>query len=177
MMQQVLRQELRMILTPQLLMNLKLLQMPTLELEQMLQQELEANPVLEELTDDADADAVTLETAAETPDAPEPEETPPQTEDLLNTSEAEKLSEEKPEIQDLDGALDKGDIALADFLQDDSYLPPEPVSTAPEDREMLEAVADETACVADIFLPMVKSRVDEADYPIAELIIDRKSVV
>ena len=40
MMRQELRLEQRMLLTPQLLMNLKLLQMPLMELEMMVPQEL-----------------------------------------------------------------------------------------------------------------------------------------
>ena len=57
MMEQVLRLDQRLILTPQLLMNLKLLQMPLMELEIAVQQELETNPALEELTDEADPEA------------------------------------------------------------------------------------------------------------------------
>jgi RNA polymerase sigma-54 factor len=172
MMRQELRLEQRMVLTPQLLLNLKLLQMPLLALEMTVRQELETNPALEELTDDADAEAATSETETELTEVLAPEETPLPVEDLLNTTEPEKAVEEKPELENLEGALDKGDLALADFLQDDSYLPPEPISAAPDDRELLEIVADETLCVADVILPMVKSRIDEADYPIAEAIID-----
>ncbi|MEO0069750.1 MAG: hypothetical protein ABIK18_03020, partial [candidate division WOR-3 bacterium] len=41
----LLRQE--QILTPQLILNLKLLQLPTIELEQLIEAELEQNPALE----------------------------------------------------------------------------------------------------------------------------------
>ena len=104
-------------------------------------------------------------------EAAEPGETPP-TDDLINTLQSEKTAEEKPEIENLEGALDKGDIALADFLQDDSYIPPEPMSRSPDDRELLEVVADDTVCLPDLLLPMVKSRVDPVDHPLAEVIID-----
>jgi RNA polymerase sigma-54 factor len=172
MMRQELRLEQRMLLTPQLLMNLKLLQMPVMELEMMVLQELETNPALEEMTDEAEPESATSETEAESTEAQSPEETPAPAADLLDTAENEKTADEKTEIKELESALDKGDIALADFLQDDGYLPPEPLSVAPDDREMLEVVADDTVCVADIILPMVKSRVDPADYPIAEAIMD-----
>lgn len=171
MMRQELRLDLRMILTPQLLMNLKLLQMPLMELETTVQQELETNPALEELTDDVDPEAAASETVVEAPETVEPDEAPP-TEDLLNTSQSEKIAEEKPEIENLEGALDKGDVALADFLQDDGYIPPEPMSRSPDDRELLEVVADDTVCLPDLLLPMVKSRIDPADYPLAEVLID-----
>jgi len=171
MMRQELRLEQRMILTPQLLMNLKLLQMPLLELETTVLQELETNPALEELTDEADPEAATSETVAEATETAEPDEAPP-TEDLLNTQQSEKSAEEKPEIENLEGALDKGDMALADFLQDDSYVPPEPMSKSPDDRELLEVVADETVCLPDLLLPMVKSRTDPADHQLAEVVVD-----
>ena len=173
MMRQELRLEQRMLLTPQLLMNLKLLQMPVMELEMMVLQELETNPVLEELTDETDPESAASDTEAEPTEAPAPEEAPAPVEDLLNTVENEKTADEKPEIQELEKVLlDKGDVALADFLQDDSYLPPEPVSVAPDNREALEVVAGESVCVADVILPMVKARVEAADYPIAEAIMD-----
>jgi RNA polymerase sigma-54 factor len=44
-----LRQELRQILAPEMLQLLKLLQLPTLELQQLVRQELEINPMLEEV--------------------------------------------------------------------------------------------------------------------------------
>lgn len=172
MMRQELRLEQRMMLTPQLLMNLKLLQMPVMELEMMVRQELETNPALEELTDETDPESAASETEVEVTEVQAPEETLSPAEDLLDSAENEKTADEKPEIQELESAIEKGDIALADFLQDDGYLPPEPVSVAPDDRETLEVVANETACVADVILPMVKSRVDEADYPVAEAIMD-----
>lgn len=47
-----LRQELRQVLAPEMLQLLKLLQLPTLELQQLVRQELEINPMLEEISDD-----------------------------------------------------------------------------------------------------------------------------
>lgn len=46
-----LRSELRQVLAPEMLQLLKLLQLPTLELQQLVRQELEVNPMLEEITD------------------------------------------------------------------------------------------------------------------------------
>jgi len=173
MMRQELRIEQRMILTPQLLMNLKLLQMPLMELETAVQQELETNPALEELTDDIDPESATSETEVELSDAPAPEDAPPPTEDLLNTTETLKTMDEKPEIQELEATmLDKGDIALADFLQDDGYVPPEPMSKADGDRESLEVVSDDTVCLPDLLLPMLRARTDPSDHALAEVIID-----
>ncbi len=65
---QVQDQRLQMILAPQLRQSLEILQLPVLELQSVIQQELEQNPALEEY----DAPQATPETPAEPP-APEPE--------------------------------------------------------------------------------------------------------
>ena len=70
---------LQQILAPQQLLSLKVLQLPTLELEQMVKQELEANPLLES-------------------DEPEPE----------NPSQAEELQEPTDEEVDWDAILEDG---------------------------------------------------------------------
>jgi RNA polymerase sigma-54 factor len=49
-----LRGELRQVLAPEMLQLLKLLQMPTLELQQLVRQELEINPMLEEVPEGED---------------------------------------------------------------------------------------------------------------------------
>jgi len=65
---QVQDQRLQMILAPQLRQSLEILQLPVLELQSVIQQELEQNPALEEY----DAPQAAPETPAE-PTAPEPE--------------------------------------------------------------------------------------------------------
>lgn len=49
-----LRHELRQVLAPEMLQLLKLLQLPTLELQQLVRQELEINPMLEEVSEGED---------------------------------------------------------------------------------------------------------------------------
>jgi len=51
-----LRQELRQVLAPEMLQLLKLLQLPTLELQQLVRQELEINPMLEEVLEEPSGD-------------------------------------------------------------------------------------------------------------------------
>ncbi|OGF13492.1 MAG: hypothetical protein A2024_11240, partial [Candidatus Edwardsbacteria bacterium GWF2_54_11] len=51
-----LRQELRQVLAPEMLQLLKLLQLPTLELQQLVRQELEINPLLEEILEEPSSD-------------------------------------------------------------------------------------------------------------------------
>ncbi len=73
------RQSLQLIMTPRLQQALKLLQMPTLELQQVLKQELAANPLLEEVDD-------FLETE-ESPEAAAEEETAADGEEDIDWSE------------------------------------------------------------------------------------------
>lgn len=61
-----LRQELRQVLAPEMLQLLKLLQLPTLELQQLVRQELEINPMLEEVLEGPDREG------EETPEPEEP---------------------------------------------------------------------------------------------------------
>lgn len=67
-----LRQVQRLIMTPKLRQALALLQMPLLELEQLLRQELSTNPVLEELTEDEAESGLQVE-SLESPDAETPD--------------------------------------------------------------------------------------------------------
>ena len=55
---------LQQVLAPQMQQSLQLLQAPTLELRQLIHQELQTNPTLEELT----TDVVSIEAETETPD-------------------------------------------------------------------------------------------------------------
>ncbi|MEO0109091.1 MAG: hypothetical protein ABIK62_08010 [candidate division WOR-3 bacterium] len=153
-MRQELRLEQRLMLTPQLMMNLKLLQMPVLELEQRIQQELETNPALEETQDLPDPETPTEleELPAATEDQAEP--TTADTEDLLGLRE-----QETPEIRNLEGALDQGEMEIADFLQDDGYLPPlEPRLTPARETELTEPPGTETLRLSDILLPQLRAR-------------------
>ena len=61
-----LRQKQQLVMTPKLQQALKLLQMPAIELQQMLKQEIMENPLLEEIEDYLDADE-TVETKDEEP--------------------------------------------------------------------------------------------------------------
>jgi RNA polymerase sigma-54 factor len=76
-----LRLSQRLVMTPSLQQAIKLLQMTRLELETVVAQELEQNPVLEELEasaeeEEEEEEAVAAAETAEAPPAPEAEETP-----------------------------------------------------------------------------------------------------
>ena len=68
-----LRQTQRVVMTPLLQQAIQLLQLSTLELEQVVRKELEENPLLEEVpTEAGDAQAATAPEAADAPAAPAP---------------------------------------------------------------------------------------------------------
>ncbi len=94
-----LRQELRQVLAPEMLQLLKLLQLPTLELQQLVRQELEANPLLDEVAEDSG----------------------PADEDGY------EAAEQQSDPEDRDPILDEDRIDWQNYLQegvDDGYRPP-----------------------------------------------------
>lgn len=106
-------------LAPQLIQSLRLLQMPTLELEQLIQQELEMNPLLE-IDEEANQD---LEEA----EAPEPEASDAAKEEETSESEetdADPLEELEFEDADLDNKdqFDEDDWDL--YLNESGYSSP-----------------------------------------------------
>ncbi len=100
----------RLVMTPSLQQAIKLLQMTRLELETVVAQELEVNPVLEEVEDAEDEEEAPLQ---ETPAEPAPEE---------------PLAPEKPDRQELD------QVALEAYL-DDSWNDDAASYGDSEDRE------------------------------------------
>ena len=111
-------------MAPQLIQSLRLLQMPTLELEQVIQQELEINPLLEvseeqseeeeeedwEVDDDVEASA----------EVEGPEEEPEPTE---SEADDEKLEEVEFDDSDMDDGQYDEDY-WNDFLNDSGYSAP-----------------------------------------------------
>src|SRR6266480_4408661 len=65
------RMEQRQLLTPRMIQSMEILQLPLMALEERIEQELEANPVLEMRDGETDANAVT-ETPTEGPEVREP---------------------------------------------------------------------------------------------------------
>lgn len=79
----------RLVMTPKLQQALKFLQMPTLELQQVLKQEIQQNPLLEDVSD--------AEMEMEEEEPVEPEE---RTEEPAETPEAESAKEEAEESEE-----------------------------------------------------------------------------
>src|SRR3954471_17123543 len=55
-----MRMEQRQLLTPRMIQSMEILQLPMMALEERIEQELQANPVLELRDGDADADVATV---------------------------------------------------------------------------------------------------------------------
>ncbi len=116
-----LRQAMGQKLSPQQIQFIKLLQIPTAELEMRIKEELEANPALEE--GDADDDERDDETDERTDDENEPEEEPAADEEFDND---ENTLEEDFQPTSLDGNPD--DSGPAD------ELPEPPAADTPDER-------------------------------------------
>lgn len=82
----------KLVMTPQLQQALRFLQMPTLELQQVLKQEIMTNPILEEVDELTDSEEETEQERVET------EEAKPDREDGEEPSEGEKLDDAQSEV-------------------------------------------------------------------------------
>src|SRR5215212_661172 len=148
---QSLQQKLLQKLSPQQIQLMKLLQVPTANLEERIKEELEENPALE-LSDDAHDDS--LEGKDEFTEAATEE----------NYEENELSSEDQYENIDISDYVQEGDDEIADYkLRDDNYGEQEEKTTMPYKvetsfYEVLEAQ-----------LGMLK--LDEREFKIAEQII------
>lgn len=91
-----MRQTQRLVMTPKLQQALKLLQVPTLELQQILKQEILQNPLLEEVDEIEEEEEIRGEQTSED-EAPEPNEEEPR---------QEVLSDETPVDKDPDQSWD-----------------------------------------------------------------------
>ena len=100
-------------MAPQLIQSLRLLQMPTLELEQMIQQELEQNPLLE-INEDQEED----EEETQPEEAPEDEETD-QAEKSEEAEKAEATAEEEKESKDEELDFEEADLDKDQFDEED----------------------------------------------------------
>ncbi|MFN5237877.1 MAG: RNA polymerase factor sigma-54 [Bacteroidota bacterium] len=123
---QTLSQKLQQKLSPQQIQLMKLLQIPTATLEQRIQEELEANPALEEgdetadLTDtleQGDADPAYYEHEKNEADRNEAEDTGDSLDDIDRDSVEEYADEETVSISNDDGP--ELDDYLMDFIEDD----------------------------------------------------------
>lgn len=174
-------------MAPQLIHSLRLLQMPTIELEQAIQQELEINPLLEEvqeveLTQEEeeekreeepadDESAVNAEALAETPEAPEPAE-PVETPEVVEEAEVPTLPADEPvdasvAATDVDGSLDADD--WKDYLNEAAATHREEFDPNEEAWEITEA--DRPSMTDLLREQLLLTDLSEAEREVAEYII------
>src|SRR5215203_4856549 len=118
---QSLQQKLLQKLSPQQIQLMKLLQVPTANLEERVKEELEENPALE-LSDDEHADS--LENKDEFAEAAGEEE--------YSSEESELSSDDQYENIDISDYVQEGDDEIADYkLRDENYGEQEEKTTVP----------------------------------------------
>jgi RNA polymerase sigma-54 factor len=157
-----LRQQLEMRLTPQLILQMKLLQVSALDLEQMVREEMEKNPALEESdgspgTVEADVIASISEPAPEAA-APVPAENAPAPE--TNETQIETRPGEEYTINEL--------------MPDDGWSPTAYAGAgADEDQtSAVELAAGPAQSLVQCLMPHLRSVLSEDDARVAEFIIE-----
>ena len=123
MLDQRLQLKLGLKLSPQQIQLMKLLQVPTAQLEQRIKEEIEANPALEEGENEDDEIAVNEEPAENS----EPEDAEPETESEQEV-ETDKVEEEAKVDDELDMSdyYDEDDEGVADYKTKDPSEFPDP---------------------------------------------------
>ncbi len=145
-MKQELLLEQRLLLTPQLLLNLKLLALPTIELQSLIQHELETNPVLQS-------------TEEETEDTILPQEK------FISRS---RTTSNEPENRAEPSNTE--DYTITDFLQDD--ITTIPSVSEQKDFDPIETYSTASVSLTDVILPQLRSELDDLETPIAEYIVE-----
>jgi RNA polymerase sigma-54 factor len=148
-------QQLQMVLTPQLRQSLEMLQMPMMELRDLIQQELDANPTLEEepATEDQPQEPKT-EVPADEPTSDFPEE---QNRELDFEKEYAVLSQLDEEWREY-------------FFQDSQHR----TFTADDDEKrnfMLDSITQKESLQQHLMEQLSLAGLDEADRRLGELII------
>jgi RNA polymerase sigma-54 factor len=155
-----MRQEMR--LTPQLILQMKLLQVSALDLEQMVREEMEKNPALEESDDspgtvEADVIAAISEPAPEAA-APVPEE-----------------NAQAPETHETQFETRPGEEYTINELMPDDGWSPTAYTGAGSDEDQASAVelaAGPTQNLVESLMPHLRSVLSEEDARVAEFVIE-----
>ncbi len=149
---------LEQILSPQLILNLKLLQVPALELEALVRKELEENPALEQVDDSQET--------SETPErpvsvAPEPGD----------DGQAKGLRAGEDENQAEASPIDR--YTIEDMLPDDGYLSGFRVSSGSDTGvDAVELAPGPGPDLRGALLPHLRSVLSEDDFRVAETVIE-----
>jgi len=154
MLNQRLQQKLQQKLSPQQIQLMKLLQLPTLELEQRIKEEMEINPALEE-GEETDEEL----------------ETPEETEEEIKEEEEDSDTEEEKEEEKIEERKDEEDHDIDDYFdEDDDGIPDYKLSvnnTSPDDERKEIPIAG-TAGFQDALIEQLgMRRLDERQHNIA----------
>ncbi|HTW93091.1 MAG TPA: RNA polymerase factor sigma-54 [bacterium] len=157
-----IKQGLEMRLTPQLILQMKLLQVSALDLERLVREEIEKNPALEESDDspgtiEADVIASISEPAPEAA-APVPAENVPAPE--THETRIETNPGEEYTINELMPDDGWSPVAYAGSRTDDDQTSAAELAAGPEQR------------LAECLMPHLRSVLSEEDAPVAEFIIE-----
>lgn len=149
MLNQKLQQKLLQKLSPQQIMLMKLLQIPTMALEQRIKQEIEENPALEELADlEESSEQDEPETSTDDSDADEPNP-----EDVNNPDE---------------------EFDISDYMDDDEYVPSyktQANNTSADDEQRQVPFVSGTSFHESLLLQLGMQNLDEQQITIALTII------
>ncbi len=152
MLKQGLFQKLQQKLSPQQIQLMKLLQVPTVELEQRIKQEIEENPALEEGEDQTEEDQPTEEQAL---------------------TEGEERQEEDREEEREEATEEREEFDLSDYFQDDD-TPDYKLNvnnTGPDDEERETPLAGGTTFQDALSSQLSLRRADERTRALAEHLI------
>lgn len=150
-----LRQELK--LHPQLILTLKLLPLTTVELEGLVRQELEENPVLEERAEASDSEPAAADDFA--PDSPEAE----------SLAGQEFLGDSEQAPDELGGSTE-----FLDLVPDDGFLAAtfQPSAGGENETDAIDLAAAEGPGVVESLMPELRAVLSEEDARIAELVLE-----
>jgi RNA polymerase sigma-54 factor len=154
-----------LVLAPQLQQSLALLQAPTLELKALVEQELQQNPVLEEVQE-ADTDKIEKEEAAEKLDPTEPPSD-------LNFDPATEKPNNEP-VDDFQAEFERL-LQLDQEWRDHFAQTNVPMRSSQEDEEKRQFMFDSLVAgtsLQEMLLEQVReSSIPQEQWPIAELLI------
>ena len=157
-----------LVLAPQLQQSLALLQAPTLELKALVEQELQQNPVLEEI-DEQDKSASDESELPEVPDLAEPPD------DMkFDMADPAPSKESAEPVDDFQAEFDKL-VQLDQDWRDHFAQANSPIRTSTEEEEkrqfMFDSLTTETSLAQHLIEQVRDTKLDDEGQGIAELLI------
>jgi RNA polymerase sigma-54 factor len=158
-----MKQQLEMRLTPQLILQMKLLQVSALDLEQLVREEMEKNPALEE-------------SDGSPPDVPESEAVGPIPEPVpLATAPVPAENAPAPETHETQLETRPGEeYTINELMPEDNWSASVSVGAGSDDDEgtAVELAAGPDLGLAECLMPRLRSVLSEDDARVAEFVIE-----